>query len=65
MSFASEAKRKIESTLNEWRLVLMRVSKPDRHEFMQALKVVSLGIALVGGLAYIIHLTAVVLLGVG
>ena len=65
MSFASEAKKRITSTLQEWKLVLMRVSRPDRHEFLQALKVVGLGVVLVGGLAYIIHLAAVLLLGVG
>jgi protein translocase SEC61 complex gamma subunit len=57
------SRRRILSTLHEWKLVLLRVRKPDREEFVQALKVISLGIAIIGGLAYIIHLTAVVLLG--
>ncbi len=63
MAIASEAKKRIVSTLSEWKLVLLRVKKPERDEFIQAAKVVWLGIVLVGGIAYIIHLIAVLLLG--
>lgn len=57
------AKRKIASTLNEWKLVLLRVRKPERDEFIQTAKVVGLGIIIVGSIAYIIHLIAVILMG--
>ncbi len=63
MSIVGTARRKLASTLQEWKLVLLRVRKPDRDEFVQTLKVVSLGIAIVSSLAYVIHLAAVMLLG--
>jgi len=52
----------ITSTLKEWRLVLMRVKRPDKDEFIQALKVVFLGLAIVGAMAYIIHVSAILLM---
>ncbi len=55
--------KRLTGTLHEWKLVLLRVRKPDKTEFIQALKVVGLGIAIVGSLSYIIHLVAIAFLG--
>ncbi|MET1102336.1 MAG: protein translocase SEC61 complex subunit gamma [Pyrodictiaceae archaeon] len=46
------------STLREWRLILMRLRKPDRSEFIQVSKVILLGMLLIGGIAYAIHAVA-------
>ncbi len=40
----------------------MRVRKPDRSELLQAVKVVFLGLAIVGVMAYLIHLSAILLM---
>jgi len=55
----------IRSTLHEWRLVLQRVRRPDMDEYKQASKIIWLSILLVGGVAYVIHLTAYLILGGG
>ncbi len=52
----------IRATLHEWRLVLQRVKKPDRDEYIQASKITWLAILAVGSVAYLIHLTAYLLL---
>ena len=52
----------VKSTLHEWRLVLQRVEKPDKTEYVQAAKVVWLAILLVGSVAYVIHFVAASLL---
>jgi protein translocase SEC61 complex gamma subunit len=52
----------LSSTLKEWKLVLQRVRKPDMGDYRQAAKVVWLAILLVGAIAYVIHLVAVMLL---
>ena len=53
----------LKASLNEWRLTLMRVRKPSNDEYKQTLKVVILGIAIVGVIAYLIHLLGISLLG--
>ncbi len=52
----------IKSTLHEWKLVLQRVRRPDKDEYIQASKITWLSILLVGVVAYIIHYIAVSLL---
>ncbi|MET1127946.1 MAG: protein translocase SEC61 complex subunit gamma [Thermoproteota archaeon] len=52
----------LSSTLKEWKLVLQRVRKPDMRDYRQAAKVIWLAILLVGAIAYVIHLVAVMLL---
>jgi protein transport protein SEC61 subunit gamma-like protein len=52
----------IKATLHEWRLVLQRVKRPDRDEYMHASKIIWLAIGLVGIVAYVIHFTAYILL---
>lgn len=49
---------RIRSTLHEWKLVLQRVRKPDREEYIQTSKVIWLAVLVVGGVAYVIHLAA-------
>lgn len=53
----------LKASLKEWRLTLMRVRKPSNDEYKQTLKVVILGIAIVGVIAYLIHLLGISLLG--
>ncbi|BEP18075.1 hypothetical protein PYJP_14270 [Pyrofollis japonicus] len=53
---------KIRMTLHEWRLILQRLKKPDRDEYMQTAKITWLTILLIGSVAYIIQLVAVKLL---
>ncbi|HIP65369.1 MAG TPA: protein translocase SEC61 complex subunit gamma [Pyrodictium sp.] len=53
----------LKESLKEWRLTLMRVRKPSSDEYKQTLKVVVLGITLVGVIAYLIHLLGISLLG--
>ena len=48
----------IKSTLHDWRLILQRVKRPDRDEYLQAAKIIWLAILLVGSVAYILHLIA-------
>ncbi len=48
----------IRATLHEWRLVLQRVRRPDKDEYMHASKIIWLAIGIVGVVAYIIHFTA-------
>lgn len=52
----------VKATLHEWKLVLQRVEKPDKTEYMQAAKVIWLAILLVGSVAYVIHFVAATLL---
>jgi protein transport protein SEC61 subunit gamma-like protein len=52
----------IRATLHDWRLILQRVKKPDRDEFIQASKIIWLAIVLVGSVAYLLHLVAVKIL---
>ncbi len=65
---AQRAERKsilkaVKESMKGWQLTLMRVKKPTREEFKQNLKAVVLGLVIVGVIAYIIHLTAFILLG--
>jgi len=53
----------LKASLKEWRLTLMRVRKPSNDEYRQALKVVILGVILVGVIAFLIHLVGISLLG--
>ncbi|HIC98752.1 MAG TPA: protein translocase SEC61 complex subunit gamma [Pyrodictiaceae archaeon] len=53
----------LKASLKEWRLTLMRVRKPSNDEYKQTLKVVILGITIVGIMAYLIHLLGISLLG--
>ncbi len=41
-----------------WRRILILVKKPDEDEFKLSLKLTFLGFALIGAIAYIIHLIA-------
>ncbi|ABM81422.1 protein translocase SEC61 complex subunit gamma [Hyperthermus butylicus] len=48
----------IRMALHEWRLILQRVRKPDREEYIHTAKIIWLAILLVGSVAYVIHLVA-------
>ena len=48
----------IRATLHDWRLILQRVKRPDRDEYLQAAKIIWLAILLVGSVAYLLHLVA-------
>jgi len=52
----------MKATLHEWKLILQRVEKPDKIEYIQAAKVIWLAILLVGSVAYVIHFVATSLL---
>ncbi len=52
----------IRSTLHEWRLVLQRVRKPDKDDYIHATKIIWMAILLVGSVAYVIHYTAYALM---
>jgi len=58
----AERTRKKASFFKEWRLVFMRLRKPDRSEFVQVTKVIFLGLAIVAAIAYIIHSIAYLIL---
>ena len=52
---------KLRSYLTTWRRILILSRKPDEEEFNLLSKLNLLGFALVGGIAYIIHLVYVLL----
>ena len=58
---ASERQRKRGMFLREWRLIFMRLRKPDREELVQVSKVIFLGLAIVAAIAYIIHTVAYII----
>ncbi len=53
---------KLRDTLHNWRLILQRVKRPDKDEYVHATKIMWLAILIVGVVAYIIHLTAYLIL---
>ena len=53
---------RIRSTLHEWRLILQRLRKPDRDEYLHSGKITWLAILIVGAAAYLIHLAAYMIL---
>lgn len=53
---------KLKNMFHEWKLVLHRVRKPEKDEYIHTLKILWLGIILVGVVAYVIHLTAYLIL---
>jgi len=52
----------IRSTLHEWRLILQRVRRPDKDDYLHASKIIWMAILLVGSVAYVIHYVAYSLL---
>ena len=53
--------RKLREYVAAWRRILVLARRPDEEEFYLLTKLNLLGFLLVGGLAYIIHLTYVLL----
>ncbi len=58
---ASEKGRSKLSFVKEWRLVFMRLRKPDKEEFLQVSKIIFLGLAIVAAIAYVIHTIAYII----
>ena len=53
---------KLRGTLHNWKLILQRVRRPDKDEYVHATKIMWLAILIVGVVAYTIHLTAYLIL---
>ncbi|MEB3825113.1 MAG: protein translocase SEC61 complex subunit gamma [Desulfurococcales archaeon] len=51
---------KIKDMVGMWRTIFLLAKKPDDEEFKLISKLTFLGFALVGGIAYIIHLIFVI-----
>ncbi len=55
---------KLREIISSWRTIIILARKPDKEEFKLLARLTFLGFALVGAIAYIIHLVAMMLRGV-
>ena len=55
---------KLREIIRSWRTIIILARKPDKEEFKLLTRLTFLGFTLVGAIAYIIHLVAIMLRGV-